>query len=204
MSFPNSTSKMHAILIPFLVNLALFVILLAGFYFLPPPQFFPCTYPLAENSILAICIAFVIQFFVFKGYRINHYLWIAGLDVGLILLALWLGSYSISPLGFSSGRIPIAQGFVLTRSMRPDSNIASGETINIVSGSAIAIRTVTLPIGRNCFWFSTKHGSFDDPRSCDIAYMPPANSDFDLLKVLIQPYCHLPEIQESIKIIVLP
>jgi hypothetical protein len=204
MAFPNSTLKNHRILIPFFVNLALFVILFVGFYFLPLPQFFLCTYPLAENSILAICIAFGIQIFVFKGYRINSYLWVAGMDVGLLLLAFWLGSYPVSPLGFSSGRIPIAQGFVLTRSMRPDIKMASGETIDIVSGSAIAIRTVTLPIGKNCFWFSSKHGSFDDPRSCDIAYMPPTDSDFDLLKVLIQPSCHLPEVQESLKIIVLP
>ncbi len=204
MAFPNSTSNKSTILIPFLINLFLFVLLLAGFYFLPLPQFFPCTYPLVEKFIPANCLAFVVQYFAFKSYRINSYLWIAGLDTGLILLALWLGSYSISPLGFSNGRIPVAQGFVLTRSMRPDVNITSGETINTISGSAIAIRTVTLPIGRNCFWFSTKHGSFDDPRSCDIAYMPPANSDFDLLKVLIQPSCRLPEIQESIKIIVLP
>ena len=126
------------------------------------------------------------------------------MDFGLILLALWLGTYSISPLGFSSGRIPVAQGFVLTRSMRPDVNIASGETINVVSGSAIGIRAITLPIGKHCFWLSSKDGSFDDPGSCDIAYMPPTDSDFDLLKVLIQPACHLPEIQEHIKVIVLP
>jgi len=176
----------------------------AGFYFLPLPQFLPCTYPLAEYSILAICIAFGVQYFAFKSYQLFGYFWIAGMDIGLILLALWLGSYSISPLGFSSGRIPLAQGFVVTRSMRPDVNIASGKTINIVSGSVIAIRTVTLPIGKNCFWFSSKHGSFDDPRSCDVAYMPPTNSDFDLLKVLIQPSCRLPEVQESLKIIVLP
>jgi hypothetical protein len=204
MAFPNSTSKNHTILIPFIVNLVLFVILFAGFYFLPLPQLLQCTYPLAENSILAICIAFVVQYFAFKSYQLFGYFWIAGMDIGLILLALWLGSYSISPLGFSSGRIPLAQGFVVTRSMRPDVNIASGKTINIVSGSVIAIRTVTLPIGKNCFWFSSKHGSFDDPRSCDVAYMPPTNSDFDLLKVLIQPSCRLPEVQESLKIIVLP
>ncbi len=171
---------------------------------MPLPQLLPCTYPLVENFILAICVAFVVQYLAFKGYRINSYLWIAGMDIGLILLAVWLGSYSLSPLGFSSGRVPIAQGFVLTRSMRPDSNIASGETIGIVSGSVIAIGTVTFPIGRNYFWFSTKHRSFDDPRSCDVAYMPPTDSDFDLLKVLIQPSCHLPEVQESLKIIVWP
>jgi len=204
MVFPNPTLNKHPILIPFLVNLALSVILLAGLYFLPLPRFFPCTYPLVETSILAICVALAVQFFIFKGYRNASHLWIAGLDIGLILLALWLGSYSISPLGFSNGRIPIAYGFVLTRSMRPDANIASGETINVVDGSVIAIRTVILPVSKNCFWFSTKGGSLDDPRSCDIAYMSPTDSDFDLLKVLIQPSCHLPEVQENIKIIVLP
>ena len=204
MACQNLTSNKRTILIPFLVNLALSVILFASLYFLPLPQLFPCTSPLVENSILAICVAFAVQSFAFKAYRIFGYLWVAGMDFGLILLVLWLGSYSISPLGFSSGRIPITQGFVLTRSMRPDESISSGETIDIVSGSVIAIRTVTLPIGKNCFWFSTKHGSFDDPRSCDIAYMPPANSDFDLLRVLIQPSCHIPEVQEDIKINVLP
>ncbi len=112
MAFPNSTSNKSTILIPFLINLSLFVLLLAGFYFLPLPQFFPCTYPLVEKFILANCLAFVVQYFAFKSYRINSYLWIAGIDIGLILLALWLGSYSISPLGFSNGRIPVAQGFM--------------------------------------------------------------------------------------------
>ncbi|HEY9151528.1 MAG TPA: hypothetical protein VIN60_01480 [Anaerolineales bacterium] len=47
-------------------------------------------------------------------------------------------------------------------------------------------------------------GSLDDSGNCDLVYMPPATSDFDLLKVLIQPECHLPEVQENIKITVLP
>ena len=93
---------------------------------------------------------------------------------------------------------------MLTQFMRPDAHIASGETINVVGGAAIALQTVTIPVAKNCSWISAKGGSLDDPASCDIAYMPPANSDFDLLKVLIQPTCQLPEVQENIKIVVLP
>jgi len=76
--------------------------------------------------------------------------------------------------------------------------------INVVGRSATAIRVITLPVNKNCFWFSTQGESLDDLGSCDIAYMSPADSNFDLLKALIQPSCHLSEIQENIKIIVLP
>jgi hypothetical protein len=204
MAHPNLISNKRSIAISLLVNLGLTAILLAGLYFLPLPQLLPCTDPLVENLILASFIALIIQFLVFKIFSMGATFWIASMDLGLILLALWLGIYPISPLGYSSGRTPIAQGFVLTRSMRPDAKIASGETINVIGNSAIAIRVVTLPISKNCVWFSTKGGSLDDPMSCDIDYMPPKDSDFDFLKVLIQPSCHLPETQENIKIIVLP
>ncbi|HUI88941.1 MAG TPA: hypothetical protein VLX61_09465 [Anaerolineales bacterium] len=194
----------RCILIPLLINLGLSIILFGGFSYLPHPQLMSCTYSPAENLILAVGAALVIQSLAFKRSWTANYFWVVGTDVGLILLALWLGSYATSPVGFSSGRIPVGQGFVLTRAMRPDENIASGETVNVVSGSAIALRAITLPVGKGCFWVSTKNGSLDDPRSCDIAYMPPSDSDFDLLKVLIQPSCRLPEAQENIKIVVLP
>ena len=198
------TSNGFSIPIHFLINLILSAILFAGFYFLPFPQILPCTYPLIEKIILAICFALIIQILGFQLYRANRALWLMGVDFVSILLALWLGIYSISPLGFSNGKISIAQGFVLTRSMRPDQTISSSETINVLSGSVIAIKAITLPMNKNCVWLSTKGGSFDDSGSCDIVYMPPTNSDFDLLKVLIQPACHLPEVQENIKIMVLP
>ena len=201
---PTLIPNKQSLAISLFVNLGLTAILFAGLYFLPLPQFFPCTYPLVENSILAICIALIIQIFAFRNYQKDAIFWSVSMDIGLMMLAVWLGSYSISPLGFSSGRIPIVQGFVLTRSMRPDTNLASGETIDVVAGSAMAMRVITLPVNKNCFWFSTKGGSLDDSGSCDIAYMPPPDSNFDVLKVLIQPSCDLPETQENVKIIVLP
>jgi len=194
----------NLILMALLGNLALSAILFCGFYFLPLPQLFPCTHPLVENFILAICVALIVEYFIFKKYKTDSYFWILVLDIILILAAFWLGTYSISPLGFSSGRISMAQGFVLTRSMRPDMKIASGETINAVGGSPIAIRAIMLPFNRHCFWVSTKGGALDDSGNCDIVFMPPSDSTYDLLKVLIQPACHLPEIQENIKVIILP
>jgi hypothetical protein len=190
--------------IPFLFDLGLFAILFAGIYFLPLPQFLPCAYPMAEKAALALCGSMLILFLPLKRYRLATRILIAGINIGLSVLILWLGIYPISPLGFSYGRIPIVQGFVLTQSMRPDAHIASGQTINVVGGAAIAFQTVTLPVVKNCSWISAKGGSVDDPTSCDIAYMPPTNSDFDLLKVLIQPACQLPEAQENVKIVVLP
>jgi len=190
--------------IPFLINLGLSAVLFAAFHFLPLPAWLPCTDPLAEDAILAIGLAAAIQTFALKSYRARGQLWVLGLDVGLIALLLWLGIYPISPLGFSSGRIPIGRGFVLTRSLRPDVDITSGEQINVVRGSVIAIKTVTLPVGRHCFWLSTKGGALDDSGDCDIDYMPPADSNFDLLKVLIQPACHLAEVQENLKVVILP
>jgi hypothetical protein len=202
---PSETHQTkYLTVIPFPLDLGLFAVLLAGFYFLPLPQFLPCAYPLAEKAVLALYGSMLILFLPLKRYRLTTRILIAGINIGLSLLILWLGVYPISPLGFSYGRIPIVQGFVLTQSMRPDAHIASGQTINVIGGAAIAFHVVTLPVAKNCSWVSTKGGSVDDPTNCDIAYMPPTNSDFDLLKVLIQPACQLPEVQENIKIVVLP
>ena len=200
----NSVQTQFSAAIPFLADLGLFAILFAGFYFLPIPQLLPCAYPLAEKSVLAFCIALLILIFAFKKISFAARSFLTGINIVLSALILWLGIYSISPLGFSSGRIPLVQGFVLTQSMRPDVRVSSGNTINVIAGAPIALQVVTIPVARNCTWVSAKNGSMDDPASCDIAYKPPANSDFDLLKVLVQPACQLPEAQENIRIDVLP
>jgi hypothetical protein len=188
-----------------LTDLGITAILFAGLYFVPLPQILPCTFPLAEKLTLALCAALLIQAFAFiKRYHLRERLLIASINIGLSLLVLWLGNYPISPLGFSNGRIPIAQGFILTRLMRTDQYIASGETINLAGGSTTAIAVKALPVDRKCFWLSTKGGALDDSGDCNIVYMPPTNSDFDLLKAAIQPACHLPAAEESIKILVLP
>ena len=121
----------------------------------------------------------------------------------LLLLLLWLGSYPFSPLGFSNGRIPVLRGFVITMSLRPSLAIASGEIVTIASGSIIGIRSTTLPVDMSCFWATTNGGEFDDPRTCNTDYSaPPAG--FDVLKVDIQPGCHLPNALGEIKITILP
>ncbi len=192
--------------IPLLINFGLTAILFAGLRIIPISQLFQCTYPAAQSLSLALALAatLVILFWVFtKSFRASRFL-VAGIDAGLILLAMWLGTYSISPLGFSSGRISMVQGFVVMRSMRPDLQVASGGIVNLANGSTSEIRAVTLPVSENCVWNSTNGGTFDSLNSCDIAFIPPANSDLDILRVLIRPSCNLPETSEELRVVVLP
>ncbi len=200
----RSNPTQDSLAIPFLTNLGLIAVLFADLNFLPILPLLSCTYPIAEKLAIAFCVSLIVQFFWFSKFRRNARFWIAGVDIGLALLSLWLGTYSISPLGFSNGRIPFAQGFALTRSMRADLQVASGSTVQLANGSTAAIRPMTLPVNENCIWQSSNNGKFDDTESCNIAYIPPANSSFDIVKVLIRPSCNLPEAREELKVVVLP
>ena len=163
-----------------------------------------CVHPLAQKLILAVCATLILSFFAAWRIRTKGIKILIAINIVLIPLIWWMGYFPSSPLGFSNGRMPPAQGFILTRAMRSDVNVASGGTISLVGGSTTAIKLVTRPVGVHCIWRSSNGGVIDDPTNCDIAYFPPANSNFDLLKLVIQPSCHLPEFQQQLKVIVLP
>jgi hypothetical protein len=186
-----------------LANALILGILLFLFNALPLPTIIPCTYPLAQNLALALIMLWIFQAILIPKSgqaRSKPALIVYPL---LLLLLLWLGSYPFSPLGFSNGRIPVLHGFVITRPLRPPVAITSGEIVTITGGSIMGIRSTTLPVDLSCFWESANGGAFDDPRTCNPDYYaPPAG--FDVLKVDIQPGCHLPNALGEIKIAILP
>ncbi len=193
----------QAFLLWIIANAFITGILLFLFNSLPLPTIIPCTYPLAQNLALAIILPWIFQVIVIpKTGQARSKPALTVLPI-LLLLLLWLGSYPFSPLGFSTGRIPILRGFVITRSLRPPLTIASGEIVTIAGGSVIGISSTTLPVDKSCFWTSANGGTFDDPRTCDTDYFAPP-ADYDVLKIHIQPGCHLPTALGEIKINILP
>lgn len=171
---------------------------------LPVPFSVPCTYPLAQNIALALCISLGVHFlFINRTWPSNPGLVILIYSVFLILI-LALGSYTFSPLGFSTGRIPVLRGFTVTRFGRPPISITSGNIVTIAANSVTGIRPIVLPGSMTCYWASNNGGALDDPGSCDVAYLPPPGADFDILKVLVQPSCHMPVSHGEIRVSIQP
>jgi len=186
-----------------LANAFIMGLLFFLFNTLPLPTIIPCIYPFAQNLALAIIMLWIFQTILIPktGWgRAKPALIVLPL---LLMLLLWFGSYPFSPLGFSTGRISVLRGFEVTRSLQPPRTIASGKIVTVADGSVMGIRPITLPVDRSCFWASAKGGAFDDPRTCDTVYFAPAE-EYDILKIDIQPGCHLPNLQGEIKFSILP
>ena len=122
----------------------------------------------------------------------------------LISLALWLGSYQTSPLGFSTGRIPLLRGFRITQAQRGQRDIPLRQVVTLSPGSAIGIDPLLLPVPATCAWASSNGGAFDDPASCDTAYSPGKGATFDVLRVNVRSACGLPSALGDVRIGVLP
>ena len=168
------------------------------------PLFVPCADPTAQHLGLALFLGLGFQ--LLAGARRladRRFRWALAAQAALLLLTIWLGVYPLSPL-FSSGRIPVVQGFsVLTRT-RGTVNVASEGVVTLGSGIPAAVQALTLVEGNiHCRWMSTRGGVLDDPQSCATVYVPPP-ADYDILKVSIQPGCGLPRSVEQIKISILP
>ncbi|RPH59243.1 MAG: hypothetical protein EHM81_08595 [Chloroflexi bacterium] len=193
----------RSLLIALGLDALLAIILFAALNRFPIPQFFPCTHPQAQSAVLALCAALALQLTlgakILAGYSKPALL---GATI-LILLALWLGSYPYSPLGFSSGRIPLLRGFMVTTRSKPRFALGPGDFFTLTSGSPATIEPVLLVEGAKCSWASLNGGSLDNPEACDIAYDPP-QAEFDILKIRIQPSCGLPQSVAQVKISILP
>jgi hypothetical protein len=190
----------------FLLNLFLAGGLFIAFYILPVPSLLPCTHSLAKTILLALGMTLVLNVLAAVFWR---KLWIKRsrlsflVLVGLCLLTLWLGSYPYSPLGFSNGNYPILRGFLITRQGRVNEPVDSGDIILLPVGSPAAITVLSDLTNLSCQWNSLNGGAWDDPGSCDTAYLAPA-ADYDILTVRIEPGCKLPPIRAQIKISILP
>ena len=122
----------------------------------------------------------------------------------LILLALWLGSYSLSPLRFGEGRLALLRGFKLQQPQRPEQLISSYQTVSAAPGSIIEIEPRLLPGPVDCAWSSSADSVFDDAASCDTAYVVSAVAPYDILRLSVRSACGLPAALGEIKISIMP
>ena len=174
--------------------------LFAGFRALPP--LVPCADPTAQSLTLALCVTLVLQLLADARWLGGCFRWVTGAQAALVLLVAWMGFYPLSPL-FSSGRIPVLQGFTVITRARGAVNVAPGAIVTLSGGRPAAIQPLTLIEDVDCAWVSTSGGALDDPQSCAIVYVPP-QADYDILKVSLQPGCGLPRSVGQIKISILP
>ena len=190
-------------LIAISVSVLLSVILFAVLNALPIPLFLPCTHPFSQTAILALGCAAILQALLGAKILPGATKWMVGIAAALVLLAVWLGSYPFSPLGFADGRIPVLRGFLLTTRSLAGVDVAPGEIVTLSSGSAASIEPLLLAGDVACIWSSANQGVLDNPNDCTIAYRPP-QAEYDILKVRIQPACGLPGSSAQIKISILP
>jgi hypothetical protein len=163
----------------------------------------PCMAPFSQNLVLSILGPLVAQVILINRSGLFHNRYVLIIPFFLLLVILWMGAYQFSPIGYSTGRIPILQGFIIARANRPSIIINSRATVAISSDSVMEIQPVTSVAVGTCYWAAANGGGIDDPRNCDIAYQPPQAADVDTLNILIQPGCHLPNANGEIKISVL-
>ncbi len=163
-----------------------------------------CMHPLAQSAALAILAASVIHLVAIRKLKRHGYGTALLLYGALLLLTLWLGSYHVSALGFSSGRIPLLRGFLVTRSNRTALKMASRQTISLGYGSIVEIQPEILAGPVDCTWLSTTGGVFDDPANCDTAFAASGAAQYDVLKVRVRSACGLPTAVGEIRVAILP
>lgn len=162
----------------------------------------PCTDPTGQSLGLALCVGLGFQLLAGMWRLGKRALWLLGVEAALLLLTVWLGFYPVSPL-FAGGRIPVLQGFNVMTRARGTVKIAPGGVVTLGSGSPAEVRALTLVTDLRCTWMSTRGGALDDPQSCVTDYVPP-QSEYDILKVSLQPGCGLPRSVGQVKISILP
>ena len=202
MATTTATLKRDSLPLLLLASAALTGGLFAGFKTLP--QLIPCADPTAQSLTLALCITLVLQLLVYARWLGGRFRWVVGAQTALVLLGIWMGFYPISPL-FSSGRIPVLQGFTVITRARGTVNVAPGAIVTLAGGRPAAFQPLTLIDNDNlrCYWTSASGGALDDPQSCATVYFPPQR-EYDILEVSLQPGCGLPHSEGQIKISILP
>jgi hypothetical protein len=156
----------------------------------------PCTHPAAQNFIIILCTAAVLHLFISIRFHIKFKI-PAVIYTCLLLLTLWLGIYSISPLDN-----PMLRGFLVTTNYK-EHFIQPSDIILLSSGSTALIQPDLMHKQVNCQWLSVQGAALDEPNICDVIYNPP-DTDYDILKLNIQSACGLPASNWQIKISILP
>ncbi len=170
---------------------------------LPLPPLLACTDPLTQKIALAGSVMLMLQLSVGVKIVAQFDRRLRALEIVLLLLVVWLGSYPFSPLGFSDGRIPVLRGFSVITPTRREFHILPGEILLLGNGAIAAFKPLMLTGDVRCNWSSANGGALDDPQSCDVVYNPP-DAEYDILKVSIRPGCGLPHSIEQIRVSILP
>jgi hypothetical protein len=180
-----------------ILNLSLAGILFLVFRSFSDYAFLPCTYAPLQPILLALASTLIVTIVLALFWRqqagLSHLVFAV-----LLLVSLFLGSYRTSPL-----RLPIMDGFFITRHGRVNEVVASGDTITLSAGVPAAISIRSSLRNLRCRWSSQNGGAWDDPFSCDTTYMPPT-ADYDILHVRIEPGCKYSPVRGQLKISILP
>jgi hypothetical protein len=167
-----------------------------------PAQIIPCMDTWADHLVLAVTFALVLQMSLAPRILPERYKFFLAVHAALILTGLWLGLYSISPLGYSSGRLTNLRGFLITTANRRFV-IGDNEIVSLQRGIPVQISPLTLAGRFHCAWMSSADGALDDPSSCELVYMPTA-ADHDILRIQVKSGCGLPDSTGHIKVAILP
>jgi hypothetical protein len=188
-----------------LINLAVGATVFTGAEAPRFPSLIPCFDKTSQNLLLACATLLRVDLAIPPRIgRVRTASFFTGLGI-LGAVAIWLGAYQISPLGFGRGGPPIVGGFRVTRSERQPIMTDPGQLVVMAADSTVEIEPTTLPgASVACRWRSSNSGSIDDPASCDLAYQPPAGLTYDVLSLLAQPDCGLPDHVAEIKFSIAP
>jgi hypothetical protein len=173
-----------------------------------------CFHPLTGRLLLALTLGSLLAL-VFIGVRSarakikatrrGHLARSATVGLGafaaLCGLALWLGSYSLSPLGFA--RQPALRGFIVQEGQGDPIRAEPGGGFSISRSSLAFIIPIIEPAGASCIWQSQAGAGIDAPDICDIAYAPPPG-EYDVLRLRVTPGCGLPNSLGNLRIAILP
>jgi hypothetical protein len=168
------------------------------------PAWLSCVHPSVWDAILVLITVGVLHAALLWMHRLRGGPAVLLVYPAIILLALWLGSYRSSPLGFSTGRIPLLNGFLIRKPQMAPSFIRRNEVVSVAAGAPIGIQAILLPGPSTCIWASTTGGIFDDPNNCDTAYESAPAARYDVLRLHITSACGLPAVSGQIRISVLP
>ncbi len=184
------------------INMLLIALCYAALNFFKLPPILPCSAGWANRLIIALILTFFLQTFIASKILHSQALHILVFYAIAILCSLWLGLYPISPLGYSSGRIPNPDGFSITTANR-NFSAANLEIISLQQGATVGISPTMLNGDFHCDWISSNGGGLESSTGCDTVYQVP-DAGYDILRLRVRSACGLPDSITQIKISILP
>lgn len=184
-----------------LVSLFFSVLCYSALHIFKFPPILPCSAVWANHLVIALVLSFLLQIIASKILG-SHNIQLLVIHAVLIAGSLWLGLYQISPLGYSSGRIPNPDGFTITTANRSFSAV-NLDVISLQQGATVGISPAMLNGEFHCDWISANGGGLESPTGCDAVYQVP-DAGYDILRLRVRSACGLPDSIAQIKISILP